>query len=196
MRRFPTILLLLACFFGTVRVLGGEWTSPKGFTLTYPEGWKPATDEQMKAAAATAAQKAQGNNGAKAPPAPEIILIGPVQDNFTAQANVVIIPQAITFNAMIEGQIVGQAKTGFFMSGVKTGDIKPGHVDVDKRSAFSMAYEQLGAGPDDTLRCWQVFVPGAKQTYRVTCVAKKSQWAAVYPDFKKIISDMRVDVAP
>jgi hypothetical protein len=198
MRRFATVVFLLVGFSGTTVALGGDWKSPKGFTLSFPDTWKVATEEQMKAAAAAgaaAAQKAGGNEAAKAPPL-EVILVGPVQDKFAANINVIIIPQAITLNAMTEGQIVGQAKTGLFMAGIKVGEIKTSHVEVDKRPGFSMAFEQ-GEGPDDAiLRCWKVFVSGAKQTYLINCVAKKSQWAAVYPDFKKIIGDMHFDVNP
>jgi hypothetical protein len=191
MRRFAALLLTLACFLGTIRAWAGEWTSPKGFKVTFPDGWKALADDQLKAV--LAAQKPPAN-GAAPPPAPEIILAGPVQGNFTAQMNVMIIPQAITFNAMIEGQIVSRAKADLFMANVKVGEIKTGHLQVDNRNCFSVAYEQ--EAPDEPIRCWQVFVPGEKQTYSVRCTAKKSQWETVFPEFKKIIGEMRVDVKP
>jgi hypothetical protein len=191
MRRFAVLLLFLACSFTAIRAWGGEWTSPKGFALTFPDGWKALTDDELNKV--LAAQKPPADNAPKPPP-PEIILVGPAQGNFTAQLNVTLIPQAIAFNAMIEGQLLGQFKAAVFTAGTKIGEIKTGHLDVDKRRAFSMAYEQ--EAPDDPVRCWKVYVPGAKQTYLVTCAAKKAQWETVFPDFKKIISGIRVDVKP
>jgi hypothetical protein len=185
MRYFATLLLSLAFFLGAAHAWAGEWTSPKGFKITFPDNWKPLTGDQLKAA--LGGQQAPANG-------PEIVLVGPAQNNFAPQVQVMIIPQALKLDAMVEGQITSQVKASAFTAGIKIGEVKMGHVQIDKRTCFSMAYEQ--EAPDDPLRIWKVFIPGAKQVYAVHCVGKKSQWDTVFPDLKKILSDMRVDVTP
>lgn len=180
-----TILAALSLAFLSpiVEALGGEFTSPKGFTITYPEGWKPATKEEYDLVAKTM--------GVKVPDL-AAFLYGPRQGDFADNINVLVLPQALTLDEKTEKGLIDSVKNGMAK---KAASFSAKQVEISGKAAVSIACEVERQPQGDLMRIWQVYIPGKKQVYVFTCATLKARWDELWPTFKEMVYGARVDVA-
>ena len=164
-----------------------EFKSPKGFSLTCPDGWDVAPEEQLKKIAEET-KKVIGT-------APDfaVMIFGPRSDNFSATINVIVASGNVSLNTKNEKDIA-TAMQAQFGNGGKELPIKTGHITIDGKKAFTMAFERTEPTSGKTIRQWSVMLPGRKQMYTFTCTASKSQWGDVWEGFHDIVLSAKIDL--
>ena len=129
-------LLLLPAWLGVnLPVQAEEFKSPKGFSLTCPDGWDVAPEEQLKKIAEET-KKVIGT-------APDfaVMIFGPRSDNFSATINVIVASGNVSLNTKNEKDIA-TAMQAQFGNGGKELPIKTGHITIDGKKAFGMALQK------------------------------------------------------
>jgi len=182
MRYWGVFGLAVLFFCGMADVRGSEFTSPKGFAITYPTGWRAVPLDKL----------AQMESGAAHIDA---MICKRGDGKFIDNLNVIVMPQPIPIEANIGEKLIALVKGQMEAGGKKLKDMKSQRTDVGGIKAIALAFEIEQPGSDDSMRNWQVYIPGAKQTYIVTCGALKSRWADRWPIFKEMIDTMRIDIA-
>lgn len=183
MRYLVSLLLPLTLLAAVPESRGGDLSSPKGFKLTYPEGWQPVADEQLGKIA-----KDAGAAGIPMPACSAMIL-GPAGDGVPDNVSILVLPQTLAINPTIEKSLIDSVKMG---AGGKVTDAKTQRRQVGGTTALAVAVE--AEQPGGSMRVWQIFVPGKRQLYVVTCMAPKSHWAKAWPSFKQMIDSLQIDV--
>jgi hypothetical protein len=183
MRSLVLAGLSLALLSAVAELRGGEFASPKGFTITYPEGWKVATKQENDLVA-----KSMGGNV----PALAAFLYGPRQGDFADNINVLVLPQTLTLDDKTEKELVDGVKNGM---GKKAANFTAKRIEINGNAAVSIGCEVERKPQGDFMRIWQVHIPGKKQVYVFTCATLKPHWAEVWPTFKDMVYGARIDVA-
>jgi hypothetical protein len=181
-------VLAVACSLSSARA--GELVSPEGFTLTYPEEWKPATKEQL-AKIVEATKKLTG-----ADPGMAAFISGPPSEEFAPNVNVIALKSPLPVNPTTEKQMVKQIKDRFAAQGAAGPEIKSKQINVDGHAMLSVAYEQDNPVAKKTLRTWTVIFPGKNGACILTCTALKSQWADAGPVFTAMINSLKLEGVP
>jgi len=169
----------------------GEYASPEGFKLTYPESWKSASKEQLDKVAEATQKMTKAE-----PPNILTFVYGPPSEGFAPNINVVLPKSRMILNSATEEQMIKEIKDGFAARGTTPPEIKTSHIHVDGHTAFSAAYEQNDAAGKKTLRTWTVVIPAKNGSCVMTCSALKSQWAEAGPVFKSVINSLKFDDVP
>ena len=181
-------VLAVVCSLSSARA--DEFASPEGFTITVPDGWKTASQEQLDKAA-EAAKKAAGSAQAIRCGHPR-----PAQRGVAPNLNVIALKTAIPLNPATEKQMVKESKDKLATMGITVAEIKSAEFHVDGHKALSMAYERDDPATKKTLRQWTVIFPGKNGACIMTCTALKSQWAEAGQAFKSIINSLKFDGVP
>ena len=114
--------LLSLTFLGSAAVtLAGELTSPKGFAITYPDEWTPATKEQLD----EVAKKVKSAR-------PVATIYGLRREKFADNLSIGVIPQVIPANADSEKQLIEVLK----QSGMKISTSRAGELRQPARRRF------------------------------------------------------------
>ena len=160
--------------------------SPKGFSLTCPDGWRVASEEQMK-------QFAETLKKAGRPDATAAMIIGPVSNGFAAKLIVTVHPGKLVLDAKSEEAIVGVMQRGWGDAG-KPPAIKTGHISIGGERAFTMEGERTEPTSGNVARQWMAMLPGKRQWYSITCTALASQWDDVWKGFREIVLSFKADL--
>jgi hypothetical protein len=189
--RYPVLLApLIALLFSLPLARAGEFDSPEGFKLTYPDDWKEATKEQL----ATIAEKTKKITGAD--PGITGFISGPASDQFAPNINMILLKARLPLNPASESGVVDGIKKGFTALGGTAPEIKSTHMVVDDHKLFSVAYEKDDLANKRSTRIWTIIVPTKNGTCVMTCTALKSQWAEAGPAFKAAIKSLKFDGVP
>jgi len=182
-------MLAIVCTLPSARA--GEFVSPEGFTLTYPDDWKVASKEQFDKVSEMIKKIGRGADlGLVA------TILGPTSDGFAPNINVVLSKERLVLTAAGEEKMRQEIKAGFGNVGLGSGEIKTKHFQLDGHEALSLAYERDDPGTKKTFRTWTVNFPVKKGFCILTCVSLKSQWSEAGPIFKSIINNLKLDDAP
>ena len=184
MRCSVCFLLSLACLGVAVETSAGELTSPKGFTITYPDGWTPATQAQLDAI------------GKITKTTPAAMIYGLQREKFADNLGVAVVPAVMPVDKKSVTTFADTLKKQLGAAGLKVSNFKSRQIQVAGKKAISVAFENDMPGVNEPLRQWQLYVPGKSQTYVFTCTSLKSRWADEWPGFKDIVKNLRIDVAP
>jgi hypothetical protein len=187
MRYLLPLLVLAAWLGGLLPAQAEEFKSPKGFSLTVPEGWQAASAEQLKKIA-EGTKKATG-----IAPDYAAMIIGPRSDDFSANINVIVIPAKIVLDEKSEKE-VATAMQRQFANGGKGPEVKPGHITIDGKKAFTMALERTEPTSGKVIRQWIVMLPGKQQAYTINCTALKSQWNDVWEGIHDLVLSFKADL--
>jgi hypothetical protein len=175
--------LVFVCSAG--QSFAGELTSPKGFTISYPEGWTSASKAEMD-------ELAKNVRGI----CPSAEIYGPRREKYADSASVSILPNAIPVNDASEKRFSDLMQKVLTSTGKQLSNQKSQQIDIGGRKAISLSCECRLPGLDEPLRMWQLAIPGKSQTYMLSFVALKSRWADEWPAIKEIAKNFRIDVAP
>lgn len=181
-----------AVLLGAVSQLcGGELKSPEGFTITYPDGWKPGTKAQVDQY-----RKTLAGMGFTA-----MILSPPSRDNFSDHVFVFIKPLPPGFSTL---DAENKMKAIEYMADAQPAvpknakNVKTQQQEVSGTMAVAVSYETnppARMGSTVTMRTWQVYVPGKEQVYVFHCATVKPHWDTAWPIFKKMVDSVHIDVA-
>jgi hypothetical protein len=188
MRCQVELSLLFTCLAAVSSVTAGDLTSPKGFSLSFPDAWQAATKEQLDKVGELT-KKSAGNV-----PTPVALITAPPSDGFAPNINVIVTPGPIVLNEKSEDEIAKGIAAQFTAIGVKPPEMKTGHITVDGKSTLTIAYERTEPASGKQLRQWTIFIPGKKQLYVVTCTSLKTQWSNVFPSLDETVKSMKVDL--
>ena len=185
---FFAIVLTVVCALPSARA--DDFVSPEGFTITYPEKWKPATKAELDKTVEIT-KRMMGRD-------PGIIgfIAGPASENFAPNVNMIVLKERLVLNPATKDQLVNGIKSGFSAQGVPAPEIKSKELQLDGHKVLSVAYEKDDPVQKKRVRVWQVFFPTKNGTCVTTCTALKSQWAEAGPAFKSIINSLKFDGVP
>ena len=187
MRSLIAVVLCLAWLGVVAETPAGEFKSPKGYKLTYPDGWTALSPAQMAELLKKAGKEPPKND------ITDVYLRGTHQEKYVENINVIVAPQVFKFNEAAEQDMVSALRTNMTPPGGKAPEIKRFHVRINGRPSLSLATEFTPQGMNEPIWWWRVMIPGGKQTCLVTCTALKSQWDDVVPNITKVINSIHVD---
>jgi hypothetical protein len=184
-----------AVLLGACAAQGAEFTSPQGFSLSYPDGWAAMSKDQTS----EARKKIQSHfkEVREADLVQVAVMIG--EENakgFAANANVTVgqgrDPYLEKTEAELRQFIAEQyGKVGLAPYDIQVEKIKVGDMDVVS-SRFSLKMPAV----NEPIRQWQVTVPGPRRTYILTCTSLEADQAKYQPVFAAIVSSFRVTPDP
>ena len=181
-------LFAVACWLASARA--GDFVSPEGFTLAYPEKWTIASKEQFDKVVELTKKSTGSDQGMVA------VIYGPQSENFTPNITVIIPQVRYILNPADENQMVKEIKTALTAPGGAAPVIKTVQFRIDGHTAFSLAFEQDNPAIKAILRTWMVILPGKKGATILRCTALKSQWGEAGPAFKSAIKGIKFDGVP
>jgi len=190
MRHYILLSLSLAWLGAMVQVQAraGEFTSPKGFSLNCPEKWRPATKEELDMIAEMTKKTAANA------PVPAAMIFGPVSEAFAPNVTIIVVPATTPLNDESEADIIKGFNDSFTAAGQTPPAVKKARITIDGKPALALAHESTQQGSRKQVRYWKIFLPGKKQTYVITCLSLKSQWAEAWPGFKETVKSMKIDL--
>ncbi len=185
---FLAPVFAIVCSLPSARA--GDYVNPEGFRLTYPEGWKTASKEQLDKIVEMARKPAEPDVGIVG------CILGPRGEGFTPFINLIVLKSPLVLDSAHEDQMVNGIKGAFTAHGATAPDFKTTHFQIDGHKLFSVAYEEDDSTHKTSLRVWMVLLPTKSGTCLMKCVAPKSQWAEAGPVFKSIINSLKFDGVP
>ena len=186
MRYLLLSFVLPACLSALLPAQAAEFKSPKGFSLTCPDGWQIASEEQSKKMA-EATKELPGK-------APEYAarILGPQSGGFTPSIRVTVHPGNLVPKAKDEKGFAAAVQLRLEKGG-KVLAMKTGHLTIGGETAFTMSVERAGPKSGKVIRHWIVMLPGTQRTYNITCTALKSQWNDVWKGFHETVLSFKED---
>ena len=185
---FPFVCLLSVLGMA-IEVRGGDLKSPQGFSLTYPEGWEPASKQEVNQ---------HGKIMSHAGMEMAAIIHGPSRTT-TAQHLIVIIKPMPPFFATLDAATKMQGIESMAANPIAiprdATNVKRQRQEICGTTAITLSYEIPLSNLAAPLRTWQVFLPGKEKIYIFRCSAIKSQWDNAWPTFKKMIDGVHIDLA-
>lgn len=185
------IAIVLTASFHTVG-RAATFTSPKGFSFDYPDGWQTATAEQ-KELLQEEVKKALNGPGGITLDQVAVFVCNPKNEDAAELAFVTIIQNTFTVSPkMLEG-----FKKGFVTSQEKQGAkmLKPLNIEqitISGRKAISARSSILLPDGKTPIENWQVLAPGRTQTYMITCISSDTKNSSSEAAFAKIINSFKV----
>ena len=167
---------------------GGLLTSPKGFSLRYPEGWAVASAERL--AHWPSSQK------------PAAFLVGPPdQGGINPNLAVMVTPQKLPMDdkdpdfakKFAKGYVQAFEKT-YAQAGLTISNVEGIRMFAGKLPALSVTFDLTSSKTDKTARQWHVIVPGKTQGYLILCNASSPGWAKALPVFKRMLNSLKIDL--
>jgi len=192
MRGLLSMAVLLACATPAVRAPGAEHKNPKGFSLTYPDGWLVATEEEQ-AAIRRAAEGTLPNLAPVDFSKVAAFIFDPEPDEFAPYINVVVTPGGGRVTEKLEQEYRRALSANFGRLGLQPAGITTKRVEVGGRAALQAAYTLRFPGHPEPVRQKQVIVPTGNKTYTLTCCAPASSFAKYKPVFDRSILSFQVE---
>ncbi len=178
------LVLAVACPVSSARA--GEFVSPEGFTLTFPDDWKLAAPAETGKLVEAVKKKSRADPGIVA------YIHGTPSEDVTPNINVIVRKGPIVVSPDFEKAMVRGLKQGI-PKGSPVSQFKTSHFLVRGRTLFSVAYETDDPRQKKPLRVWVVMFPTSGGLCVMTCTALKSQWKEAGAVFKSSINSLRFE---
>ncbi len=180
-------LLFPAAFTPVATATEPVFTSPKGFTITPPDGWtlfsKDAAREKSDAVKKAFPKFDSANLDRMA-----AMLMNPADSGIT-NINVVVVPSRIPINDSDAEQKLGtMLREQYTKMGASLGKFTAVRKTFGTHKALVADFESNMGGA--ATRQWQVMMPAGSQTLIVTCTSKQSTFDQFTPVFTKAIETM------
>jgi len=180
------VVLLGAC-----AARAAEFTSPQGFSLSYPDAWaalsKDQTDEVRKKAMSFFKNVTEASLDQVA------VMIGEESaGGFAANANVVVTPGSAPLMEKTEAELRQFVTEQFSKVGLVLYDVQVEKTKVGDLDVVSSHYGLKVPSVEGTLRQWQVMVPAKRRTYILTCTSLEADQVKYQPVFTALVSSFRV----
>jgi hypothetical protein len=169
-----------------------KFTSLRGFSLNYPDGWVIATKEEQRQLAAQF-QSVFEKLGAVDLDRMAVVVFNPQDDEFIESINVVVSPGRMPLDQNTEIELAHHLVTQFTEMGLAPSLLGTERITFGNHEAFSIRWELADPGGHGRLRQWQVAIPGRNQTYIVTCSAAASEYDRFAPLFSQTINSMEIE---
>jgi hypothetical protein len=185
MRCVFSLVCLLGFLGAAVEVHGDELKSPQGFTITYPEGWQPASKAELEHHAETIAGLAA-------------LIHGPLRAGAAQHVIVIVKPMPPEYAALSTAaklQAIESVTAGSQRIPRGATNVKKQRKEVGGTTAVTLSYELNSPQLTSPLRTCEFFLPGKEKIYVFRCSAVKPQWDTAWPIFKQMIDSVHIDVA-
>jgi hypothetical protein len=179
---------LFSLFFSIVflcsiaQILGDDFISPQGYKITYPRGWRVASQREFDAIVNKSSDKAKDLSA---------VFYGPRHKDFAVNLNVIVVPETIKIDENNEKELIEKIKERI---GKLATNCKIKTIDVNGIKSVSMAFETEKKDIDDSIRQWQVQIPGKEHMYIFTFATLKSTWSDEWTSFNEMIKSVRIDL--
>ena len=166
---------------------GGLLTSPKGFSIKYPNGWAVASAERL--AAVPGGQK------------PAALLVGPPdQDGMNPKMAVMVTSEkppegkSEDFPKKFAKAYVEMLEKTYTQAGLTISNVEGIRMFAGKLPALSVTFDITSSKTDKAARQWHIMVPGKTHLYLILCNASSPGWAKALPVFKKMLNSLKIDL--
>lgn len=183
-----TALMTLAML--AVAAQAGEFSSPNGYRLMYPDGWQVASQDKMDQIEEEARKLLKDIDFQRV----DVVVFNPQSGTFSENVNVVVSPSAMRidesspqlFAEIIEKQM---DKLGFEIT-----MLDQGLFDIGPSRAAYVKFEGI-YGDRDPVRQWQFFLPDpqSENTLIITCTAQVDDFAKHEFTFRGIVGSIRFE---
>ena len=180
----------LALFGLTPAAVAAEpsFTSPKGFTITPPDGWVVASKDATSVATEVFKKKFPKFDGANLDRM-AVLLLNPADTGGT-NLNVVVSPARMPIDASdAETKVANLVREQFTKMGVSVSKATATRRTFGTHPAI-LADVESNIGGVNT-RQWQAMMISGKQTLIVTCTSSQASFEKFVPTFTKAIEGMR-----
>ena len=179
----------LAAFVAPVAMAGDAYTSPKGFSLTPPDGWKIA-DKTLNAEVGDVAKKQFPALASADFDKMAVMILNP-DDEGKSNINVVVNPGALPIDQPgIEDELSSALSAQYKQMGVDVSHLTVTHKTFGTTKTLFVEYDMNISGA--SMHQWQIFEVTSDKMFIVTCTAPVDKFKDVAPVFTKVIESMKV----
>jgi hypothetical protein len=161
------------------QIFGDDFISPQGYKITYPRGWRVASQSEFDNMVRKFSDKVKGLSA---------VFFGPRHKGFAANLNVIVDPQTFKIDENNEKELIDTIKER------NGNNCKVKTIDINGIKSVSLAFETEKKDTGETLRTWQVIIPGKERKYVFTFGTLKSTWEDDWTSFDEMIKSVRVDL--
>lgn len=175
-------------------VRAGEYSSPEGYSFTYPDGWTAASkhDVDMNSASLPKEFKnwvAKTNVDLNQL---SVVLVHIGHEQFAENLNVVVVPQELPMNENSVTELTGVLEQQYRTMGIAPKQLQGRLQEVGKNKAIVFTYEAQLPGIGFPVMQKQVYFSGGGKSYIVTCSASTRTFANTLPTFDAILASFNV----
>lgn len=173
-----------------VGAAGKQFTSPKGFSFSYPDDWQVLTkEEQARSTGETAS--APDPLGKVDLTQIEVVVYQP-QERFSSNATVAVLPGRARLGEKGQQEAVAQIRKQYTDRGLRVASIRPTQAKVGDVDALSLAV--LLALDDGGMTQQRVMiVPSRGHTILLCCSCSVDDAARTQPAFDQIVGSLKVE---
>lgn len=194
MHRVPFAATTLVVVFASAVAQAAEFTSDKGFSLEYPDGWKIATKDERDAIQGVARAALKNLKDVDFDKI-AVLIFHPEMDEFVENVNVVVVNESLRINDKAKEEYAENLRKQFSQIGVPIQGLQTSITEVGGRKALSGRYKAKYPTLAGLVRQWQLFVPAGRRTYIVTCSALDGDYARVEPAFTRVVNSLEIEGA-
>ena len=163
------------------------FTSPKGFTITPPDGWTLMSKDAAKEVSDVVKKEFPKFDAANLERM-AVMLLNPADSGIT-NINVVVMPSRIPIGATdAEQKLEGMLREQYTKMGVSLGKLSVTRKTFGTHKSLAANFESVMGGA--SMRQWQVMMPAGSQTLIVTCTSARPTFEKTIPVFTKAIEGM------
>jgi hypothetical protein len=169
------------------------FTSPKGFSISYPAGWSVASKDQTNGVA----NQARGYLDKLGPSGQvdldhlAVMIYRQDGGNFAANLNINVTPGVLTANEKNKGEMSAMLTDMWHSVGVTPTNVRLGIESFAGKQCLVARYDAAMFGQQ--VSQMMVVVPGGHQSYITTCSSAPGDMAKNEPIFKSMIDSMTFD---
>jgi hypothetical protein len=169
-----------------------HFSSPRGFSLDYPQGWVVGTRETQQALLSQ--YKSVFEKMGKVDLSRMAVMVfDPCDDEFIENISVVISSGRVPVTEESCRKLAQELPAQMQGAGLSVTDVRTELVVFGNRNVISNRYLLTGLRPGLTLRQWQILVPGANRTYIVTASATQATFPRYEARFRDIFGSFQAD---
>lgn len=193
MRTFSRFMLGFIGIALASLALAGEFTSKRGYSLTYPDGWEIATREACDMTERVA-EKLLNKSGQEIKVAINTLIVNPEKKSFSDNINVVVSGSTVPVTPEAEKEIVRQVRNGFEGMGWTIQKMESKRTQLAKMNVISIQTEVAIPNAPVPMKQWQVVFPGKTRAYIVTCSSSVEEFPKMESAFRAALDSVKIDV--
>jgi len=170
----------------------GEFESPKGFTLQYPDGWVVATKDLQTAAFREAQEEFEGLRQVDFDRR-DAFIFEPGDDGFAENINVAVGRGSVRVTEGNQEELADEVRARVRHLGMKLSGTRTSLMEIDGRTALVLRHRMGIPGVPDAVQQLVAIVPGRRHFYTVTCTAAAKDFDRYESRFLESIRSLRVD---
>ena len=199
MKKFIRFIILLFLsflpitdIFNPSAVMAGHYSSIRGFSLDYPDGWVAATKEEtseMAKEVKVVFEKIKNINNDRI----AVVIFDPKNDDFIEGINIIVSPGKMPLNDKLRREFTQMFSKQMEAMGL---EVKKTNSKIDKiggKKCLSLRWTMASQAIGFDIIQWQVAFPGKNSTYILTASATSASFPIYEEKFRKTFASFNTD---